>query len=206
MHPSVVSAPLPNSSLRRSGFDFPLPEEMPLGLNPLRIGWWKAQYRQAVIELRERQVELATSRRFHQDALERNQQSQQKIEELEAKLRQREKELFGRRSEAPNSKNESNEKSSSPKRPRGQEKGKPGHKRRDHSHLPRKEEFIDLPEDQKHCAACGLGFDEFSSTEDSEEIEVEVKAHVRKIRRRRYKKTVNALPLRRLSQRHPRLN
>lgn len=176
-----------------SGFDFPLPEEMSPSLNQAQMSWWKIQYRQAVIELRKREVELATSRSFHQKTLQREKELQQRIEELEAKVRQREKELFGRRSEQSNSntspvKNESS-KEPSPQKPRGQQKGKRGPKRRDHSHLPQKEEFISLPEDQQCCLTCGLAFNEFSCTEDSEELEIEVKAHVRKIRRKRYKKT-----------------
>lgn len=189
MSSSVVSTLLVAPSLRRSGFSFPLPEEMPLGMNQLQIDWWKSEYRQAVIELRTNQVDLSASRRFHQGSLEREKQLQQRVEELEAKLRQREKELFGRRGEQSHSKNESNKESSSPQKPRGQQKGKPGPKRRDHSHLPQKEEFVSLPEDQQCCLTCGLAFDEFSSTEDSEELEIEVKAYVRKIRRKRYKKT-----------------
>ena len=172
-----------------SGFDFPLPEEMPFSLHPAQVDWWKTHYRQAVIALRTREAELAASRLLHQKALQREEQLQQKIEELKAKLRQREKELFARRSEASPSKNESLKEASSLQRPRGQQKGNPGPKRRDHSHLPQKEEFVELAEDQKCCATCGLAFDEFASTEDSEEIGVEVKTHVRKIRRKRYRKT-----------------
>ena len=172
-----------------SGFDFPLPEEMPFSLHPAQVDWWKTHYRQAVIALRTREAELAASRLLHQKALQREEQLQQKIEELKAKLRQREKELFARRSEASPSKNESLKEASPPQRRRGQQKGNPGPKRRDHSHLPQKEEFVELAEDQKCCATCGLAFDEFASTEDSEEIGVEVKAHVRKIRRKRYRKT-----------------
>ena len=182
-----LSKPVQSETI--SGFDFPLPEDMSFSLNQAQVSWWKTQYRQAVLELRKREVELAASRSFHQKALQREQQLHQRIEELEAKVRQREKELFGRRSEPSPLKNESIKESSSPKKPRGQQTGKPGPKRRDHSHLPQKEEFVNLAEDQQCCLTCGLAFDEFSSTEDSEELEIEVKAHVRKIRRKRYKKT-----------------
>ena len=89
-----------------SGFDYPLPEEMPFSLHPAQVDWWKTHYRQAVIALRTREAELAASRLLHQKALQREEQLQQKIEELKAKLRQREKELFARRSEASPSKND----------------------------------------------------------------------------------------------------
>ena len=189
MSSSAVSTLLVAPPLKRSGFSFPLPEDMPLGMNQRQIEWWKSEYREAVIGLRTNEVDLSASRGFHQGALEREKQLQQRVEELEAKLRQREKELFGRRSEQSNSKNESNKGGSSPKKPRGQQKGKRGPKRRDHSHLPQSEEFISLPEDEQCCETCGLAFDELSCTEDSEELEIEVKAHVRKIRRKCYKKT-----------------
>lgn len=84
MSSPVVTTPLSDSPLKRSGFSFPLPEAMPLGVNQLQIDWWKSEYRQAVIGLRTSQAELSASRRFHQGSLEREKQLQQRIEELEA--------------------------------------------------------------------------------------------------------------------------
>ena len=40
---------------------------------------------------------------------------------------------------------------------------------------------------KKNCPCCGLPFDAFPGTEDSEQIEIEVKAHRRIIKRKRYK-------------------
>jgi transposase len=51
------------------------------------------------------------------------------------------------------------------------------------------EECHDLPEEQRRCACCGLPFVEFGDSEDSEILEVEVKAHRRRIRRPKYKPT-----------------
>lgn len=187
---SLLAAQSTNDSLESlSGFNFSLPEEMPPSMSQEHPGWWMKQYRRAVIELRKREAELASSQRFHQDALEREERLQQKIRELEAKISQREKELFGRRSERSKGKNESTSSSSSKKRSRGQQKSNPAPKRRNHSHLPKHVEWIDLSEEQKRCSCCGLPFAEFHSTEDSEEIEIEVKAYRRRIRRKRYKKT-----------------
>src|SRR6202022_5067698 len=73
-----------------------------------------------------------------------------------------------------------------PKRVRGQQPDKPRPKRRDHSALPGVEEVLDLPADQRCCSACGLAFEPFPGTEDSEILEIEVKAHRRIIRRNRY--------------------
>ena len=48
------------------------------------------------------------------------------------------------------------------------------------------EEVYELDEEQRRCAVCGLPYEEFAGTEDSEEIEIEVRAYRRRIRRRRY--------------------
>jgi transposase len=76
-----------------------------------------------------------------------------------------------------------------PKKPRGQQRGQPGPTRRDHSHLPVVEELLDLPAQQQLCSCCGLPFESFPGTQDSEILEVEVKAYRRIIRRRRYRPT-----------------
>src|SRR5262249_30477912 len=65
---------------------------------------------------------------------------------------------------------------------------KPGPKRRDHSRLPVALETLDLPDDQRLCPCCGLPFASFPGTEDSEILEVEVKAYRRVVRRRRYRR------------------
>ena len=49
------------------------------------------------------------------------------------------------------------------------------------------EEPRDLPDEQRRCSCCGLPFAEFPGTEDSEILEVDVKAHRRVIRRKRYR-------------------
>ena len=49
------------------------------------------------------------------------------------------------------------------------------------------EEFLDLPAQERCCSACGLVFEPFPGTEDSAVLEIEVKAHRRVIRRRRYR-------------------
>ncbi|MBF0231526.1 MAG: IS66 family transposase [Desulfamplus sp.] len=185
----LVSEAVESSLTPVSGFAFRLPEDMPLSLQRARKEWWQGQYRQAVIELRKREVELAAARSLHQKALKREEQLQQEVAELTAKLRQREKELFGRGSEQSNARNESNPPASPLKRSRGQQKQNPGPKRRNHSHLEEREEFVDLSTEEQCCSTCGLPFEAFSATEDSEEIEIEVQAYRRKIRRKCYKKS-----------------
>src|SRR5439155_22228572 len=76
-----------------------------------------------------------------------------------------------------------------PRRPRGQQCGAVGPRRRDHSHLPAVVEEHQLPADACCCRACGRPFAAVSGTEDSTILEVEVRAHRRLIRRHRYRPT-----------------
>jgi transposase len=76
-----------------------------------------------------------------------------------------------------------------PERKRGQQKGNPIPKRRDYSHLPVLTEERVLPDEEARCSCCGKPFSPGGYEEDSEIIEVEVKAYRRRIRRRRYLRT-----------------
>jgi transposase len=126
---------------------------------------------------------------MHRRGLEREAKLKKKIAELEAKLRLRERQLFARKSEKENKQKSAPSKADQEKKPRGQQKGSPGHGRRDQSPLPAQEEIRDIPQNEKSCPCCGLPFELFPGTEDSEIIEIDVKAHRRIIRRRRYKPT-----------------
>jgi transposase len=144
----------------------------------------------------------------HRDALGRVTALEQKVEQLEGEKRQLQADLFGRRSEAQPGKDRSNDlddpqgDSQGPKRNRGQQTGNPGPKRRDYCHLPVRETSLELPPEQCVCPCCGLPLLRLSDTEDSEQIEIEVCAYRRVIRRRRYRrictcdgtKTVTAPP------------
>jgi transposase len=144
------------------------------------------------LELRQ-QVGYWKSR--HRDALNRVAALEQKVEQLEGEKRQLQADLFGRRSEAQPGNDRSNDlddprdDSRTPKRKRGQQPGNPGPKRRDYSHLPGREEFVELPPEQSICPCCGLPLLPLSDTEDAEQIEIEVSAYRRLIRRRRYRRT-----------------
>jgi transposase len=70
---------------------------------------------------------------------------------------------------------------------RGQRPGRPGHGRRDHSHLETEERFIDVDAGQRCCAECGEPF-EFLGTEDSEQVDWQVKITRIVWRRRRYRR------------------
>jgi transposase len=129
---------------------------------------------------------------LHEKARAREELLKQEVQQLKARIRYLEQKLYGRKSEK-NSSSEKNTSTSSSsddpsKRNRGQQPGSPGHGRRDHSHLPLQEEVYEL--DEAICPQCGccLHEDPRLGTEDSETIEIEVKAYRRKARRKKYKK------------------
>ena len=118
----------------------------------------------------------------------REDELREEVESLQAKVKDLEQQIFGRSSEKRSSSSEASG-SSKKRRRRGQQPGKPGPSRRDTSHLPVEEQIHALADVDCRCSRCGLPFDEFPGTEDSEVIEIEVRAYKRKIRRRRYKPT-----------------
>jgi transposase len=130
---------------------------------------------------------------MHARALDREAQLKAENDQLKALLRLREQQLFGRKSETTAATAppipDASRLGAPPSRPRGQQRGKPGPRRRDHSHLPSVPEDHVLPSDQCRCSRCGQPFADFPGTEDSEILEVEVRAHRRIIRRRRYRPT-----------------
>jgi transposase len=156
-----------------------------------QVGYWKA---------------------MHQRACQRADALRQRVAELEAQLRLLRQHHFGRSSEArqrpdqlaaapapattpavadhpPAADTPADTAPAPGRRPRGQQRGQPGHGRRDHSHLPTTEEVLTLPPDQQCCPQCGQPFADFPGTDDTTIVEVEVKAHRRLLRRRRYRPT-----------------
>src|SRR5271165_5222 len=131
----------------------------------------------------------------HRDALLRIAALEQRIDQLEGEKRQLQADLFGRRSETKPLNDRSNhlddpqDEPQQPKRKRGQQPENHGPKRRDYSRLPVREEFVDIPPEQCVCPDCGQPLRLRSDTEDSEQIEIDVRAYRRKLRRRRYERT-----------------
>jgi transposase len=125
-------------------------------------------------------------RNLHARAVQREMEANEKIAELEAKIRLREMQLFGKKSEkTAESEKSENEEKASPKK-RGHQRGQKGHGRTSNPDLPVNEELIDLPESQRQCQTCRAPYEEFPGTEDSELLEIEVRAHKRQIKRKRY--------------------
>jgi transposase len=167
---------------------------------------WVEDWRQEVAELRaevhrlerenlELRQQVGYWKSRHRDALARVTALEQKVDQLEGEKRQLQADLFGRRSETQARNDRSNDlddpedESHKPKRNRGQQPKNPGPKRRDYSHLPAREKFVELPPEQCVCPRCGRSLLTRGDTEDSEQIEIEVCAYRRVIRRRRYQRT-----------------
>jgi len=131
----------------------------------------------------------------HHDALVRVTELEKKVEQLEGEKRKLQADLFGRRSEKTTRSDRSNDlddpqdDSQEPQRKRGQQPNNPGPKRRDYSHLPVEDEFSKLPAEECVCPKCRKPLVPRGDTEDSEQIEIEVRAYRRVIHRRRYQRT-----------------
>jgi transposase len=131
----------------------------------------------------------------HRDSLVRITELEKKVEQLEGENRKLQADLFGKSTEKTTRSDRSNElddpqdDSQEPQRKRGQQPENPGPKRRDYFHLPVREKILELPAEQCRCPDCGQPFVPHGYTEDGEEIEIEVGAYRRVIRRRRYRRT-----------------
>jgi transposase len=112
----------------------------------------------------------------------------QELAQLQAKLRLREQQLFGRKAETKASTEKAPDARRS-QRSRGQQPGRPGPKRRDYSHLPAVEQVVERPAEEQRCSDCGCPFAPFPGTEEATVLEIDVRAHRRIYRRRRYRPT-----------------
>jgi hypothetical protein len=118
-------------------------------------GYWKAQY---------------------QRAIEREARLKKEIEQKKALICDLQHRLFGKKSETSTA-SEGRKGSPAPpvKRPRGQQKGSPGHGRTPRPDLPVIEEHHGLP--GKSCSRCGLPYLPFPGDEETDIVEIEVKAY-----------------------------
>jgi transposase len=126
-------------------------------------------------------------KRQHEHLKKQNAELKQELESAHAEIRDLKQRLYGKKSEKATTKRDTppgDHAASS--RPRGQQKGSQGHGRTPRPDLPVVEEERDLAPEDKACCICGKAYDPLSQTEDSEIIEIQVKAHVRLIKRRMY--------------------
>jgi transposase len=153
-------------------------------------------------EVRELRCDVGYWKSRHADAVQRIEQLKEELQQSQGEVRALQGKLFGRKSEQSARSDRSNdlfdaEEVAAAGKKRGAQPGGAGHQRRDYSHLPVAEEFVPLAEASLACPICGKPARMMSSTEDSELLEIEVRAHRRRIRRRRYRATCDCDPARR---------
>jgi transposase len=156
-----------------------------------------AQLRDEVDSLRRENLELRQQvgywKSMHARAVERIAVLEQENEHFRGENHRLQQQLFGKKSEKQSAQDRSNhldgfdDKDSSESR--DPKKKQRGPQRRDFSHLPAQEEVVELLTDERLCPTCSKPFLVMTDTEDSEQIEIDVKAHRRVIRRQRYRKT-----------------
>lgn len=137
------------------------------------IGYWKAQHGQSV----------AREKALHKE-----------LEKAQGEIRDLRQRLYGRKSEKAFTRDDSRFVDGPSSRPRGQQKGGKGHGRTPRPALPVEEEAMDLPGGTPCCAHCHQPYRPFSRTEDSEVIEVQVQAYVRRTQRKMYRRGCRCEP------------
>ena len=158
-----------NAELRREN------AELRQQVNGLRcdVGYWKSR---------------------HADSVERNTKLQAELDEARAEIRQLKAERFGKKTEKQSGSDRTNrlddpKAETMPKKKRGQQPGSPSPKRRDYSDLPARIQEVDVADDAKVCACCGLPLEGLGQHDDSEQIEIETVTYRRVVRRKRYRRT-----------------
>ena len=151
----------------------------------MQTKYWRSQHARAV--QREQWRHERFGRIVHQLKEQAGKREADLLAELalmRARIRDLRQRVFGRQSER--SKGASEQRGQCVARVlRGQRCGAQGHGRLMQSHLPGRSEFVTL--DSPQCPQCGLALEEFPGTQDSEVLEIEVKAYRRVIQRQRYK-------------------
>jgi transposase len=153
-------------------------------------------------EVSELRCEVGYWKSRHADAVKRIERLKEELDQSRGQVRALQDKLFGRKSEKPARGDRSNdlfdpEEVTAAAKKRGAQPGDAGHGRRDYSHLPVQEEFVSLPTESLACPICGKPAARMSATEDSELLEIDVRAHRRRIRRQRYRATCDCDPARR---------
>lgn len=106
---------------------------------------------------------------------------------MEAQVKDLKNRLFGKKTEKGASSSSEAKKNPPAGRPKGQQKGEPGHGRTPRPDLTVEGVIVDLPEGQKKCPICGLPYHRRAALDEtSDVIEVQVKAYVRRYYRPAY--------------------
>lgn len=124
----------------------------------------------------------------HGHLKKQHEELKQELALAHAKIRDLKQRLYGKKSEKGTAKSDkpTTDERLASSRPRGQQKGSKGHGRTPRPDLPVVAEERDVAPEDKQCCICGKAYDALPQTEDSEIIEIQVKAHVRQIRRTMY--------------------
>jgi transposase len=139
---------------------------------------WKSLHERAV---RRNQWLQTLLRRQHEQAEQRESALRAQLDLAQAKIRDLQLRMYGRKSERRWSvEGRGREHAASP-RSRGQQRGAPGHSRTRLTHLSACEETVEL--DSPRCPACGAALSVFPGTDDSEVLEIDVRAYRRVIHR-----------------------
>ena len=152
-----------------------------------RANSWKSLHRRAVERAQWREGRYQrVLRQIKEQAADREVALRAELEVAHAKLRALQQRMFGRKSERRRGGTEQRAQALVTRSPRGHQRGAPGHGRTMQSHLPERNELVEF-DAAPQCPNCGLGFSIFPGTEDSEVLEIEVRAYRRVIHRRRYR-------------------
>jgi transposase len=149
-----------------------------------------SRWRRENLELRQ-QAGYWQSR--HADAVRRIAALEKENEHLRGENRKLQTQAFGRKSEKQSCSDRSNQlddpSETKTSRSRGHQRGRPGHRRRDYSHLPvRTDPPRELPEAERVCPDCGSPW-VACGTEEAEQLEIEIVIYRRVTPRCRYKRT-----------------
>ena len=147
---------------------------------------WQTLHRKAVARCEQQEVRHdRLVRELKAQALKSSAALQSKLDFALAQVRDLQKRLFSTKSEQGRP-CESHSKAATCRK-RGQQRGTVGHGRTIESQLSERHEDIVLEKPQ--CPECGLALKEFAGTEDTQVLEIEVKAYRRVIHRHRYAPT-----------------
>jgi transposase len=139
--------------------------------------------------------ELAMLRAEMKELKEENAALKNELKEEKAKVALLNRMLFGKKTEKQTnhargrtrSKKRKDNKKNTKKR--GAKSGHKGRGRKIPKDLPKREEKIDIPDDEKFCPKCGLPYEDLGTEECSSEVGVENEYYIKVFKRKKYRKT-----------------
>ena len=163
-----------------------------------QANYWQSRHADAVKREAAAKEDIRQLKEMVRSQAAELQELKKQNETFQAELALLRKQVFGEKSEK--TKTTSNQFDEPPRTPdpaceaqrnRGKQPGAKGYGRQNRVNLPPEEIYHDLPEAKKCCPQCGKPFEPFPVTEDSDEIDWEVKLVRRIHKRRRYRCACN---------------